>query len=309
MIVFYKLSQNHLKLCYNEKKEESMGHLRKIGSIFFAFMITICVIGATAIHQFQIVVNENHIEESLYDADYETLFQMIHLEQGTLLDQINSLIETRPWIKASTEDILKTDFVSTLVKIVIENQKEQKLDHRLSKAELLSLFTEHSMTIERDFQISWNDQSKEAILNQMTEDTYQLVEEVPDEVYQIVVDSSDINILLGENISWMMLLITGVFIAGLWMLNFNRNFFLYLMVPVGSTLLYSILFTQLFQFAITSATTPQLAFAVDLLDPYIDEAVSWTGQVGWISFGIMLGIGIAYLLCILLQKKKEMLSK
>lgn len=282
-----------------------MKRLRKIGSIFFAFMITICVIGTIAIQQFQIVVNENHIEKSLYDADYETLFQMIHLEQGTLLDQINSLVETRPWIGASTEDILKTDFISTLVKTVIENQKEQKLDRRLSKAELLTLLNDHSTAIERDFQISWNDQSKETILNQMAEDIYQLIEKVPDEVYQIVVDSSDINILLSENISWMILLITGIFIIGLWMLNLNRNFFLYLMIPTGLAVLYSFVFTQFFQFAIASATTPQLAFAVDLLGPYIDETVKWTEQVGWIVLGIMIGVGTIYLICTLLQRKRE----
>lgn len=309
MIVLYKLSQNPLKLCYNEKKEESMKRLRKIGSIFFALMITVCVIGAVAIQQFQIVVSENHIEESLYEADYETLFQMIELEQGTLLDQINSLVEARPWIGASTTDILQTDLISTLVKTVIENQKENKLDHRLSKAELFTILNEHSTMIERDFQMRWDDQTKEFILRQMAEDIYQLIDQIPDEVYQIVVNSSDINMLLNENISWIILLIAGVFIVGLWMLNLNRNFFLYLMIPIGLVVLYSFVFTQFSQFAIASATTPQLAFTVDLLGPYIDETVKWTEQVGWIVFGIMIGVGAIYLICTLWQRKREIPSR
>ena len=205
-----------------------MKRLRKIGSIFFALMITVCLIGAFAIQQFQIVVSENHIKESLYEADYETLFQMIELEQGTLLDQINSLVKARPWIGTSTTDILQTDLISILVKTVIENQKTNKLDHRLSKTELFTILNEHSAMIERDFKINWNSQTKEPILRQMSEDIYQLIDQIPKEVYQIVIDSSDINVLLNENISWIILLIAGVFIIGLWMLNLNRNFFLYL---------------------------------------------------------------------------------
>lgn len=282
-----------------------MKRLRKIGSIFFALMITVCLIGAFAIQQFQIVVSENHIEESLYEADYETLFQMIELEQGTLLDQINSLVKARPWIGTSTTDILQTDLISILVKTVIENQKTNKLDHRLSKTELFTILNEHSAMIERNFKINWNSQTKEPILRQMSEDIYQLIDQIPKEVYQIVIDSSDINVLLNENISWIILLIAGVFIIGLWMLNLNRNFFLYLMIPTGLAVLYSFVFTQFFQFAIASATTPQLAFAVDLLGPYIDETVKWTEQVGWIVLGIMIGVGTIYLICTLLQRKRE----
>lgn len=282
-----------------------MKRLRKIGSIFFALMITVCLIGAFAIQQFQIVVSENHIEESLYEADYETLFQMIELEQGTLLDQINSLVKARPWIGTSTTDILQTDLISILVKTVIENQKTNKLDHRLSKTELFTILNEHSAMIERDFKINWNSQTKEPILRQMSEDIYQLIDQIPKEVYQIVIDSSDINVLLNENISWIILLIAGVFIIGLWMLNLNRNFFLYLMIPTGLAVLYSFVFTQFFQFAIASATTSQLAFAVDLLGPYIDETVKWTEQVGWIVLGIMIGVGTIYLICTLLQMKRE----
>lgn len=282
-----------------------MKRLRKIGSIFFALMITVCLIGAFAIQQFQIVVSENHIEESLYEADYETLFQMIELEQGTLLDQINSLVKARPWIGTSTTDILQTDLISILVKTVIENQKTNKLDHRLSKTELFTILNEHSAMIERNFKINWNSQTKEPILRQMSEDIYQLIDQIPKEVYQIVIDSSDINVLLNENISWIILLIAGVFIIGLWMLNLNRNFFLYLMIPTGLAVLYSFVFTQFFQFAIASATTSQLAFAVDLLGPYIDETVKWTEQVGWIVLGIMIGVGTIYLICTLLQMKRE----
>ena len=282
-----------------------MKRLRKIGSIFFALMITVCLIGAFAIQQFQIVVSENHIEESLYEADYETLFQMIELEQGTLLDQINSLVKPRPCVVTSTTNIFQTDLISILVKTVIENQKTNKLDHRLSKTELFTILNEHSAMIERDFKINWNSQTKEPILRQMSEDIYQLIDQIPKEVYQIVIDSSDINVLLNENISWIILLIAGVFIIGLWMLNLNRNFFLYLMIPTGLAVLYSFVFRQFSQFAIASATTPQLPFAVDLLRPYIDETVKWTEQVGWIVLGIMIGVGTIYLICTLLQMKRE----
>ena len=55
-----------------KKKEESMKRLRKIGSIFFALMITVCLFGAFAIQQFEIVVSENDTEESLYEGGYDT---------------------------------------------------------------------------------------------------------------------------------------------------------------------------------------------------------------------------------------------
>lgn len=282
-----------------------MKRIRKIGSIFFALMITICGIGAITFQQFQIVVGENHIEESLYKADYEILFQMIDVEQGTLLDEVNSLIESRTWIGASTSNILRTDLVSILVKRVIENQKENKLDHRLSKAELLTILNENSTMIERDFQMRWDDKTKEVILSQMAEDIYQLIDQVPIEVYQIVIDSPKVNILLNENISWIIFLIAGVFIIGIWLLNLNRNFFLYLMISIGLIEFYLFIFTQFFQFAVASATTSQLEFVVDLLRPYMDEMLKWTEHVEWIVFIIIIGVGIIYLVCTLWPRKNE----